>query len=200
MNGELSQAAIAKVLGLAKSRVTAMKKLGMPVHSVEAAQEWRRRHVAPKMPNVPTKTGRGTGAPVRPGRAISNFSYPVEYRELADIPAPFQIFFQLCFVPAVALKHAEALGDLAAAALEAGTFKEIEPYLRFALGAVPKKDRGKFKGMPLKVWMALIADVLNLFDVDPATIDGTSKLNNPDEVAFVDEFWYQVAAGEIRPI
>lgn len=57
MNCEPSQAAIARALGLAKSRITAMKKEGMPVHSIEAAQAWRvdcldiaRRKPAPSRP------------------------------------------------------------------------------------------------------------------------------------------------------
>ena len=52
MNNELSQAALAKALGLAKSRITAMKKEGMPVHSVAAAQAWRveRHNVARRKP------------------------------------------------------------------------------------------------------------------------------------------------------
>lgn len=44
MNDGLSQAALATALGLAKSRVTALKKLGMPVSSVEEAQAWRSAH------------------------------------------------------------------------------------------------------------------------------------------------------------
>lgn len=41
MNDEPSQAAIARALGLAKSRITALKKQGMPTDSVQAAQAWR---------------------------------------------------------------------------------------------------------------------------------------------------------------
>lgn len=44
MNVALSQAKLAQALGLAKSRVTALKKLGMPVSSVEEAQAWRAAH------------------------------------------------------------------------------------------------------------------------------------------------------------
>lgn len=42
---KLSQNDLAKALGLAPSAVTKLKKQGMPVHSVEAALEWRRRHI-----------------------------------------------------------------------------------------------------------------------------------------------------------
>ena len=42
-----SQAAIAKALGLAQSRVTALKLLGMPLDSVAAALAWRQEHLHP---------------------------------------------------------------------------------------------------------------------------------------------------------
>lgn len=37
----LTQAALARALGLAPSRITAMKAQGMPTHSIEAARKWR---------------------------------------------------------------------------------------------------------------------------------------------------------------
>ncbi len=52
MSDELSQTELAKALGLAKSRITAMKKQGMPTHSVEAAHAWRkaRQNIARRKP------------------------------------------------------------------------------------------------------------------------------------------------------
>lgn len=41
MNKNYSQSAIARALGLSKSRLTALKKQGCPVTSPEAAQAWR---------------------------------------------------------------------------------------------------------------------------------------------------------------
>lgn len=51
VNG-LSQAAIARALGLSGAAITKLKKQGMPVHSVEAAQAWRteRQNVAARKP------------------------------------------------------------------------------------------------------------------------------------------------------
>ena len=43
----LLQADIAKALGIAPSRVTALKLLGMPVNSVAAALAWRQEHLHP---------------------------------------------------------------------------------------------------------------------------------------------------------
>lgn len=40
-----SQADIARALGISPARITALKARGMPVHSVEAAAEWRTLHL-----------------------------------------------------------------------------------------------------------------------------------------------------------
>jgi len=43
-----SQAEIARALGVVRSRVTALKKRGMPVDSVDKAVAWHRMHIAQK--------------------------------------------------------------------------------------------------------------------------------------------------------
>ncbi len=48
-----SQAAIARAIGCAKSRITALKAQGMPVHSIEAAIAWRRTHLNPARTKPP---------------------------------------------------------------------------------------------------------------------------------------------------
>lgn len=52
MPTELTQSALAEALGLDKSRVSQLKKQGMPTDSVEAAQRWRvaRLNVAARKP------------------------------------------------------------------------------------------------------------------------------------------------------
>jgi hypothetical protein len=47
-----SQAEIARALGVVRSRVTALKKLGMPVDSVESALSWHRRNIMIKEPAI----------------------------------------------------------------------------------------------------------------------------------------------------
>jgi predicted DNA-binding transcriptional regulator AlpA len=42
-----SQAAIARALGISQPRVTALKRQGMPVTSIEAAMAWRARTMRP---------------------------------------------------------------------------------------------------------------------------------------------------------
>ena len=53
--GILSQAAIGRALGLSPAAMTKLKKQGMPVHSVEAAQAWRRarQNIAQRKPEPP---------------------------------------------------------------------------------------------------------------------------------------------------
>jgi phage terminase Nu1 subunit (DNA packaging protein) len=52
---EMSQAALGRALDLSPPAITKLKKQGMPVHSVEAAQQWRRarQNVAQRKPEPP---------------------------------------------------------------------------------------------------------------------------------------------------
>ena len=59
-NKKPSQAELAAALGLSPGRITALKRKGMPLFSIEAARAWRAQHIAP----VPgTKTTAPTGSP-----------------------------------------------------------------------------------------------------------------------------------------
>ena len=49
-NKKPSQASLAAALALTPGRITALKKKGMPIYSVEAARAWRAQNIAP----VPT--------------------------------------------------------------------------------------------------------------------------------------------------
>ena len=42
-----TQSAIAQALGVAKSRITALKSQGMPTHSIAAAHAWREENLSP---------------------------------------------------------------------------------------------------------------------------------------------------------
>jgi hypothetical protein len=70
--GPLSQAAIGRALGLSPAAMTKLKKQGMPVDSVEAAQAWRvqRQNVAQRKP-LPAGVGAGVSlAPSAPNEAV----------------------------------------------------------------------------------------------------------------------------------
>lgn len=46
---QLSQAALARALGLSPAAITKFKARGMPIDSVEAAQAWRAKHLRPRV-------------------------------------------------------------------------------------------------------------------------------------------------------
>ncbi|MBL8288277.1 MAG: hypothetical protein JNL85_09870 [Rubrivivax sp.] len=55
--GRLTQTALAAALGVSKSRVTALKRMGMPTHNLALATAWRARTLDPAR----TKEGRADG-------------------------------------------------------------------------------------------------------------------------------------------
>lgn len=54
---ELSQQQLASALGINPGAVSKLKRRGMPVHSVEAARQWRREHVRARI----SASGQGGG-------------------------------------------------------------------------------------------------------------------------------------------
>jgi hypothetical protein len=73
--GQPSQADIARALGISPARITALKARGMPVHSVEAAAEWRTLHLREHVHRRPA-----------PGRVQPPASVPAA--AAAQAPAP----------------------------------------------------------------------------------------------------------------
>lgn len=65
-SGALSQAALARLLGLSPAAITKLKGQGMPVESVESARAWReaRLNVAARKPDPSSASTRSTAAPV----------------------------------------------------------------------------------------------------------------------------------------
>jgi hypothetical protein len=166
-----SQNAIGRALGLSSASMTKCKKMGMPVHSVDAARTWRENNIAPT-------------------------AHQYLKRNPAHQPRhkpPHQ---------SGAVPHALALLGIAAAALEAGqTITAMVPTLRAAMHAVPMHERDGAMLLPVPVMDVLTGDVFAILaDLDntsegPAT-DGPMTDDEADEMG---RFWYQVAAGEIRP-
>ena len=73
-----SQAAIGRALGLSPAAITKLKKQGMPVDSVEAAQAWRvaRQNVAARKPAPATPSARLPVAP--PAASFPPLDRPVD--------------------------------------------------------------------------------------------------------------------------
>ncbi len=118
MSRDPSQAAIARALGLAKSRVTVLKKRGMPVHSVAAARKWRRRNVAEIMPG-PGKRGPAeqAGGEVAEGDYASSRALKEYYQALTAKAEYKRKMSKLCNSAEVIAAGAES-GTLIRVALE----------------------------------------------------------------------------------
>jgi hypothetical protein len=149
--------------------MTKCKAMGMPVHSVEAAQAWRQANIKPTAhAMLPKRTAR---------------------------PAP-------ALQPSGAIPHALALLDIAAAALEAGqSIAAMVPTLRAAMHAVPEHERDGTMLLPVEVMDVLVADVVNAVAGQDGANDSTTsdEAMTDDEAEYMGRFWYQVAAGEVRP-
>jgi hypothetical protein len=166
-----SQAAIGRALGISPASVTKCKGMGMPVHSVEAARAWREYNIAPTMHKLSMREAK-----------------------TKQQPRPLQ--------PSGALPQALALMGIAAAALDAGqTITAMVPMLRAAMHAVPEHERDPEMLLQSEVMDVLVADVaaaMAEFD-DAEDCTNTSQPMSDEEADEMGRFWYQVAAGEIRP-
>lgn len=164
-----SQAEIGRALGLSPASMTKCKAMGMPTDSVQAVRAWRNANIKPTAHKMATK------------------------RTTRPAPPP---------QPSGAIPHALALLDIAAAALEAGqSIAAMVPTLRAALHAVPEHERVGTMLLPLNVMMVLVADMVNAMAVWDKE-DGRTHSSEPmtdEDADFVGRWWYEVAAGEIRP-
>lgn len=176
-----SQNHLAELLGIAKSAMSLQARRGCPTSSLEAAQAWRREHIDPAR---------------RKGQRFDKYRQP-QRRVQAPIEAPD---------PSLAAQ-ASALLAAASALMETGqTIEALMPSLRAALHAVPLPERDDV-GLPLDVMEVLVTDVLALLpprgsgalndDGSPVWRDGATM--SDADAQEVGEFWFSVAAGELRP-
>lgn len=165
---------LAALLGISGAMVTKLAKRGMPTDSLERAQRWRKRHLEPSR--------------VKGVRYDSNYKPSPQAQPVR--PAPVIAHLTL----------AAGLLDVAAVALSAGAcIDALIPGLRVALAAVPAHERDGLL-LPANVMDLLVADVGALLPPsnNAPMEDGDSDMTN-SEAAEMGRFWYQVAAGEIRP-
>lgn len=163
---------LAALLGISGAMVSKLSKRGMPTDSLERAQRWRKRHLDP---------GRVKGTRFDGYYAPRLEAQPVKRGPVID---------------RVAL--ASGLLNVASVALTAGgCIDALVPGLRAALAAVPAHERNGLS-VPMNVMDLLTADVLARVhaDGDPVSRDGDMSEEEADAMG---RFWYQVAAGEIRP-
>ena len=166
-----SQAAIGRALGLSPASVSKCKGMGMPVHSVEAARAWREHNIAPTVHKLSMRDAMTRQRP-RPMQRTG------------------------------AVPHMLALLGIAAAALESGqSIEAMVPTLRAAMHAVPEHERDAAMQLPSEVMDVLTADVAAVVAEFESDDQGpvTDEPMTDDEAEEMGRFWYQVAAGEIRP-
>lgn len=165
-----SQAAIGRALGLSPASMTKYKRMGMPVDSVEAAHAWRMQNI--KM------TAHSMGA---------KFHAP---RKAAPIAT------------ADPVARASELMSRAAADVEAGhSIDDMIPQLRLALRAVPNDKRDDVL-VDFGVMHILTAEVHHAIQreqaLDAANSPTAEQSMTDDEANDMGDFWYRVAAGEVR--
>lgn len=176
-NQKISAAEIGRALGLSRSSMSKYKKAGMPVHSLEAARAWREARIKE------TAHGMGFSPMPRPKRPKLTQLQNESGHE--------------------AISLANRLMMRAADALSAGNLDRLVPDLRAALAAVPQSHRDHVL-LCVQVMDVLTADVRAMMD-DPTLEREALHENEHDhpttskakEMAFMGDFWYQVAAGEV---
>ena len=170
------QTDLARMLGIAKSAVSAQVRRGMPTTSLEAAQAWRREHIDPAR---------------KKGSRLDRY-----YRPRQQLPAP----------ETDALAQVITLMATASDALTRGQgIEAMVPALRGALAAVPPELRDDFGTLPMPVMRVLLRHVLDVLPAresnptdeagNPFYIDGTT-LSDEDAKA-AGAIWYEIAAGEL---
>lgn len=168
-----SQNAIGRALGLSSASMTKCKHLGMPTDSVESARAWRQANIKPTAHAMLKKRATRPAPPPQPSGAIP---------------------------------HALALLEIAAAALEAGhSITAMVPDLRAAMHSVPEHERHGSMLLPLNVMKVLVADMVNamaVWDKEDGLEDAGTPAGEPmsdEDADFMGRWWYEVAAGEVRP-
>ena len=149
-----SQNHLAELLGISKGAASKQAGRGMPTHTLEAAQAWRKAHLNP--------------ASVKGSRFDKHYK-PSPSRKLLAAPvqtAPEPDWFSL----------AAAVLDVADELLQAHQSIDcIIPKLRAALACVPVSERPSLP-LPLNVIEVLVADVMALLPPqkdNPQNDDGT---------------------------
>ncbi len=166
-----SQAAIGRALGISPASMTKCKAMGMPTDSVDAARAWRQSHIKP--------TAHGM------------------------LAAPHSPKPTLALQPSAAMAQALAMLEIASSTLEAGqSIAAMVPALRASLRAVPDHERDGSMLLPVEVMNVLVADVLKATIELDESADRCAETTVPmsdEDAAWMGHFWFQVAAGEIRP-
>ena len=165
-----SQAAIGRALDLSPASMTKCKRMGMPVHSVEAARAWRAINIAPTMHGH------------------------IKRQAASVTPSPSQALphaLALLDIAAAALASGQTIDALVPVlrlALRAVPEHERDPDMMLQREVMDVLVADVVAVLPPR-------DALN-DDGSPAWHNGDNWTD--DEAAEMGRFWFSVAAGEIR--
>lgn len=221
MNGKQ----LAQALGLSPSMVCKLRKRGMPMTSVEAAQKWRKRHLLTTMTKgVRAGSSLGGLPPAAPASSQPTEAMPLRHglplpdaRDDAALEALLPTLAVMTGDEAV--RQVELLGWFAAQLLAQGRFGEIEQALRTAMRAVPLSRRAAFvvgipiddarypagalaathaPAMPVAVFDELVRPAVEVLAAHGALRSEDDPPQTEAERAWSSEFLFAVAAGEVR--
>lgn len=170
---------LAAALDISPAMVSKLRRRGMPVDSVAAAERWRRRH----LDFVRTKGVRAGTERARHAQESGG-----------DVSKPDSGLRRPVTVDAATarlLRIVEEIGRAAFNSIERGAFANLAPVLRQAMSQVPIELRERIR-LPLAAWDALTAAIP--LDMQPNTEQAVAG-DLDDE--FMGTFWYQIALGEL---
>jgi hypothetical protein len=172
-----SQAAIGRALGLSPASMTKCKRMGMPVHSVEAARTWRAINIAPTMHNYtkrnPTRQPSPSGALPHALALLNVAAAALASGQSIDALVPV-LRLALRAVPEPERDPDMMLPAEVMDVLTHDVFAAIEHQ------DAPRAGRADYSNDDGKVSFVTGADMTD------------------DEADEMGRFWYQVAAGEMR--
>jgi len=174
MRRKYLKADLARDLDLSRASITQLSKRGMPVHSVEAAREWRRIHLDPSWTKPEPETA-ATGPARTRAEDGAPWSPPMVAACLADI---------------------QYYADAAT-----GDFAGWKTPLRVAMQALPRAHWNEVE-LPASLWEELIGapflEVVEKAQRELSPDEAVAPI--PAEHAFVCDNWvYLLASGLLKP-
>lgn len=180
-----SQTAIASALGISQPAISQLARRGMPCHTIEAAQAWHRRNVAPRQRRAHRtgKTTLGTIVPETPDTVADAATTATTLEELGELRT----------IARRGLADAQAAGDdyslrawtLAQSKIVAQSAETEERLLAIA------KDQGQLLtvGQAREVFGSVLMDVRKLLDAAPSALAAKVNPGDPDHSRAILDDW-----------
>lgn len=167
---------LAAGLGISPAMVSKLKRRGMPVDSVEAAEKWRKRHL------LSTRTK---------GVRAGSERMPISHGHVSTPGDGSRRPTAVDGRTARLLRIVEELGVAALDSIQRDAFSDFAPVLRQAMAQVPPGAHDLYR-LPIEVWDALTEAVPDVSD--PSGSSAHAAAGELDD-AFMGEFFRQIALG-----